>query len=377
MISSTDAWAGKGGRKANLKRVSFASVPGWKDDDHAAAYVTFYKSCAVILRSRRGGRSHRLLKKACAKAIDLGNSPSRDQARLFFESHFQPHVVASGAKKGLLTGYYEPVLKGSRTRSGAFQIPVYRRPPDLVKAVDDTLRGHHDGQKLLAGRRTKDGKIEPYPTRAEIEQGALDGQGLELVYLEDPIDTFFMHVQGSAKIKLTDGNTISIGFDGKNGYKYTSIGGVLIDRGEMTWDHMTLAGLRKWLSRDREMAKRLMWQNKSFIFFREHPMKAVEDGPKGAMEIGLTKGRSLAVDAGYHAIGTPVFVSAPTLKHAGGSKQGKGLSRLMIAQDVGSAIKGPERGDIYFGSGDRAGKLAGQTKHRGKFFVLLPKKNLS
>ena len=375
MISSTDVWAKKGGRKANLKQVRFSDVPGWKDDDHAAAFVAFRKSCGVIL-TRKRGRSQRLLKKVCAKAVTLGSRVSRDQARTFFERNFRPYTVASGSRKGLLTGYYEPVLKGSRIKTGPFQVPVFKRPPDLVNVVDDTLRGHHDGEKLVAARKGKSG-LEPYPTRAEIEQGALDGQGLELVYLADPIDAFFMHVQGSAKIKLTDGKTISIGYAGKNGYKYTSIGGVLIDKGEISWDHMTLGSLRQWLSRDKEMAKRLMWQNKSFIFFREHPMEDVASGPKGAMEIGLTKGRSLAVDAGYHAIGTPVFVSAPSLKHGGAGRAGRGFARLMVAQDVGSAIRGPERGDIYFGSGDRAGQLAGQTKHRGKFYVLLPRKNLS
>lgn len=375
MISSSDAWSQAGGRKASLSPVTFSSVPRWSSDRHGAAFIAFHRSCLKILRAKRTsggtvGRSRRLLAKVCNKALDLGERPSDSAARKFFETYFTPHVVTSGGRKGLLTGYYEPILNGSRTKTGKYTIPVYRKPDDLEMIYESTLRGAA-GEKLIAGRKSGKGH-EPYETRAQIEQGSLDGKGLELVYLDDAIDAYFMHIQGSARIKLTDGTTIRIGYAAKNGYAYKSIGGVLIEKGEMTWDAMSLKALRKWMERDAEIARRLMWQNKSYIFFREHTALEAAEGAKGAMEIPLTTGRSLAVDAGYHAMGTPVYVSSPRLKHAGGG----GFNRLMVAQDVGSAIKGPERGDLFFGSGDQAGALAGQTKHPGKFFVLMPKKSM-
>ncbi len=265
--------------------------------------------------------------------------------------------------KGLLTGYYEPVLEGSRTPQGKFQTPVYKRPPDLVNVVDEADRASKpDG--LTHVRQTSAGQ-SAYPTRAEIEQGALAGKGLELLYLEDPVEVFFMHIQGSGRIHLTDGTTVRINYDGKNGHPYTSIGRYLIDNNLLAANKVSMAALGKWLREDKARGQQVMWQNRSFIFFRELANEA--EGPMGAMSVALTPGRSLAVDTGYHTLGTPLYVSAPTLGHA--TKEG-GFNRLMVAQDVGSAIKGPERGDIYFGSGDKAGKLAGVTKHEGNFFVL-------
>ncbi len=220
--------------------------------------------------------------------------------------------------------------------------------------------------------------LEPYATRSEIEQGALAGRGLEFLWLEDPVDTFFMHIQGSGRIRLPDGSLIRISYDGKNGHPYTSIGRYLIDSGHFAADQMSLEALRSWLKRNPELGREAMWQNKSFVFFRELA-GAEAESPMGVMEIPLTQDRSLAVDTGFHAIGTPVFVVSPTLTHAESqagespTAKTKGFRRLMIAQDVGSAIRGPERGDIFFGSGDRAGKKAGITKHPGHFIVFLPR----
>jgi membrane-bound lytic murein transglycosylase A len=361
--------------EAKLERVTFADLPGWASDDHLAAFKTFLKSCDAVGTAASKPATSKVVSQckvpagelaiACRAAAD-GKSPSKASAKAFFETQFEPHRVVQQKPKGLLTGYYEPVLEGSRTPQGKFQTPVYKRPTDLVNVVDEADRASKpDG--LTHVRQTSAGE-SPYPTRAEIEQGALAGKGLELLYLEDPVEVFFMHIQGSGRIHLTDGTTVRINYDGKNGHPYTSIGRYLIDNNLLAANKVSMAALGKWLREDKARGQQVMWQNRSYIFFRELANEA--EGPMGAMGVALTPGRSLAVDTGYHTLGTPLYVSAPALGHA--TKE-RGFNRLMVAQDVGSAIKGPERGDIYFGSGDKAGKLAGVTKHEGNFFVLLPK----
>lgn len=355
-----------------LVPLRFSDLPGWEADDHLAAFKAFVRSGKAFGRpagvvSGKTKAAGEPLIAAIRRAADrAGKITAAPGARAFFEENFVPHRVEHRGAPGLLTGYYEPVLPGSRTKTGPFSIPVYRRPADLVNLVGEAERGAlADG--LTHARKTAN-SVEPYATRAEIESGALEGQGLELVWLSDPVDTFFMHIQGSGRIRFPDGKTMRITYDGKNGHPYTSIGRHLIDAGLFTAEQMSLDALKVWLSADRERGRSVMQENRSFIFFRE--LANEEDGPLGALEIPLSSGRSLAVDTGFHAIGTPVFVAAPALKPWG---DGAGFARLMIAQDVGSAIRGPERGDIYFGSGPEAGELAGTTKHPGRFFVLLPR----
>jgi membrane-bound lytic murein transglycosylase A len=359
---------------AKLERVTFADLPGWERDDHLAAFKTFLKSCDAVGKAAAKPPTNKAapqckvpagnLAAICRAAQDV-QSPTEASAKAFFETQFVPHRIMQQKSKGLLTGYYEPVMEGSRTAQGKFQTPVYKRPTDLVNVVDEADRASKP-EGLTHVRQTAAG-VSPYPTRAEIDQGALAGKGLELLYLEDPVEVFFMHIQGSGRIHLTDGTTVRINYDGKNGHPYKSIGRYLIDSGLLEANKVSMAALGKWLRADKARGQQVMWQNQSFIFFRELANDA--EGPMGAMSVGLTPGRSLAVDTGYHTLGTPLYVSAPELGHA--TKEG-GFNRLMVAQDVGSAIKGPERGDIYFGSGDEAGKLAGVTKHEGNFFVLLP-----
>ncbi len=351
--------------------VAFAALPGWDEDDHLAALQAFARSATALACNAATpaatGRTHGADARLVALAEHAANAgivrPA--EAKTFFEQNFVAHRVIHDRAPGLLTGYYEPVLPGARAPSATFPIPVYRRPPDLVNLVGEEERGAlADG--LTHARRTAKG-IAPYDTRAEIEAGALAGQGLELMWLADPVDTFFMHVQGSGRIRLADGTTASLAYDGKNGHPYTSIGRVLIDAGDFTPEEMSLAALKVWLSADADRGRRIMQENRSFIFFRE--LGPEEEGPLGAFGIPLSPGRSLAVDTAFHAIGTPVYVDAPTLCPW---TAGEGFRRLMIGQDVGSAIRGPERGDIYFGSGDAAGRRAGATKHPGTFYVLLP-----
>jgi peptidoglycan lytic transglycosylase A len=360
--------------EAKLERVTFADLPGWERDDHLAAFKTFLKSCDGVIKAANKPVAKAAsqckvsiddLAAACRAAQSLTAPPTKASAKAFFETQFVPHRVAQTSSKGLLTGYYEPVLEGSRTAQGKFQTPVYRRPPDLVNVVAEQDRASKpEGYTHL--RKTAAGDV-PFPTRAEIEQGALAGKGLELLYLEDPVEVFFMHIQGSGRIHLTDGTTVRINYDGKNGHPYKSIGRYLIDNNLLAANKVSMAALGKWLRADKARGQQVMWQNQSFIFFRE--LENDSDGPMGAMSVALTPGRSLAVDTGYHTLGTPLYINAPELGHA--TKNGS-FNRLMVAQDVGSAIKGPERGDIYFGSGEKAGKLAGVTKHAGNFFVLLP-----
>ena len=350
------------GGKLKLKPISYAEMRGWQDDDHAAAFRAFRRSCAKIVKKGDGGQT---LFAVCKSALALNQRPVRPAARTFFEKNFTPHQITIARRDGLLTSYFEPVLKGSRRKANGYEIPVYRRPEDLVLLSSPNERGTRNEQ-ITAMRKTATG-TEPYPTREDIEKGALKGRDLELIYLKDPVNAYFMHVQGSARIKLTDGKSIRIGFAAKNGYPYTSIGKALVDQGEIDASSMSMQRLMAWMRANPEKAKQVMWKNRSYIFFRELDTELGADGPIGAQGVALSPGRSLAVDAGFHELGTPLWVSVPQLKRAN-----KRFERLMIAQDVGSAIQGPERGDIYWGSGEKAGRTAGTIKYPGNFTVLVP-----
>jgi membrane-bound lytic murein transglycosylase A len=300
--------------------------------------------------------------------------PSRQQeidnlaARAFFEAHFQPYALRHDGPQGLLTGYFEPVFSASRKRDDTFTVPLYARPPDLVNLVEERDRGAKSSG-FTHMRRVGDG-LQPYATRAEIEAGALAGTGLELAYLACPVDAFILHVQGSGLLQLTEGSRMRVTYDGKNGHPYTSVGRYLIDAGEVRAEDMTLEGMSHWLRTDKERGRAAMQQNASFVFFREL-VGDEADAARGVDSIPLIAGRSLAVDTAYHRLATPVYVISETLRHA--ANPPSPFARLMIASDVGSAIKGPERGDIYFGSGAQAGALAGVTKHAAGFIVLLPR----
>ncbi|WP_045837538.1 murein transglycosylase A [Hyphomicrobium sp. 99] len=359
----------------SFEPISFDDLPGWRDDDHLAAWKAFLASCGPTLRSgpkdaKPGSAgSPKELLHICARAVELSksNAPQTSEgARSFFEAHFQPNRVVGSDHPGLLTGYYEPVIKGSRTPDETFKVPIYRRPRDLVNMVPESERGAKSAH--LTHKRKTDRGLEPHLTRAEIEEGGLFGLGLELFYLKDPVDAFFMQVQGSGRIELPNGDKVRITYDGKNGYPYTSIGRVLIDDGHLTADEMSLKTLKKWLKTDKDRAKPVMRKNQSYVFFKELSGQEAK-APVGVNSIPLQPLRSLAVDTTYYAIGTPIYVDAPQIKHATASGE---FRRLMIAHDVGSAIKGSERGDIFFGSGDKAGRLAGVTKQPGHLYALLP-----
>ncbi len=345
-----------------LSPTSFDRVEGWHDDDQAAAFDAFVKSCR---RSKDLAGTP-----PCLEAIALAakGPVSREAARSFFEKYYTPFEVGVEGRPGLLTGYYEPEVHGSRERTGEYQVPVYMKPEDIVAVTPDEMRGTYN-DRLTAMRKT-DGELVPYYTRAEIDKGALEGRGLEILYLDDPVELFFLQVQGSGQVRLPDGRIARLRYAGKNGHPYTSIGKLLVERGETQPGKTSMQAIKEWLRADSERAKRLMWENPSYVFFEERPEADAEIGPIGAQGVALTPERSIAVDPSYHALGTPVFVLVGAgLKELDGTP----FQRLMIAQDVGSAIRGPERGDIFFGSGEEAGARAGTTLEPGDFIVLKPK----
>jgi peptidoglycan lytic transglycosylase A len=340
-----------------LRPVSFAEIEGWRDDDHAAALRAFIKSAHADEKLPFGDA-----------AILLGPNASRAAARRFFEDLYTPYVVEEDSgERGLVTGYYEPEVNGSRERTGSFQVPVYARPDDIVQIKPDELRALYNNSHSVMRRRGDE--LVPYYTRAEIDAGALEGKGLELLYLDDPVELFFMQIQGSGRVRFADGSWVRLGYAAKNGHSYRSIGKLLAKREDRP-PALTMDGLKNWLRADPERGRSLMHENASYVFFAQLPPKQADEGPVGAQGVTLTPGRSLAVDRAYHAFGTPIFVAAPKLI----TPEGKPFRRLMIAQDVGSAIRGKERGDIYFGTGAEAGAIAGRAKEKARFYILLPKR---
>lgn len=351
-----------------LKEVAFSSIDGWAADDHAEALAAFRRSCSEMLQEGRAfgrqvkfGGSREQWLAVCRLAQKAG------RARTFFEQQFTALEVHDPERpQGLFTGYYEPVAAGSRTRTPEYTVPVYRKPDDLV-AFDI---GQEAESGLKYGRLLAR-KPAPYHTRKDIEQGALAGQGLEIVWLKDWADAFFIHIQGSGRIRLPDGSLVRLAYAGKSGQPYTGIGGLLADRGVFSRDRMSMQATRKWMAANPQDARELMWENKSFIFFREVAVESLELGPPGAQKIALSPKRSLAVDRSIWIFGTPIWLDTVTPSGRDGSKEQ--FRRLMIAQDTGTAIRGYVRGDIFWGASDQAALTAGHLKSPGKMIVLLPK----
>lgn len=353
---------------AILEPLAFSAIEGWADDDHAAALETFRRSCTEIVSEGRafgrqvtfgGNRRHWVA--ICKRA------GTTQDARRFFEENFQPMKVNDPVRpEGLFTGYYEPEAEGSRTPSDAFPVPLYGKPADLVAfdAATERRLGFKYGRMV-------GGKPEPYFTRKEIEQGALAGQGLEIAWLRHWADAFFMQIQGSGRVRLDDGSVIRLAYAAKSGQPYTGIGGILVTRGAFTREQMSMQATRAWMAKDEQAARELMWENKSFVFFREVRIDDPELGPPGAQKVALTPLRSLAVDRSLWMFGTPVWLD---MKAPSGTKGEMEIFRyLMIAQDTGTAIKGHARGDVFWGAGERAALTAGHMKSPGRMIVLLPK----
>ena len=337
-----------------LSPVAFDALPNWCDAEAAALLRGLSRHLDPAIQAR----PHEAAWLSDVAFLRDAMAGGEAGARALVEAHFQPFRVNAA---GFLTAYYEPVIPASRKREGPYRFPFYRRPDDLVRLPP---RADLPGDGTF-GRRLGDGSIVPYPDRSEIEAGALAGRGLEMAYVADPVDAFFAQVQGSARLALTDGSTIRIGYHGKTGHPYTAIGRVLIDMGVLPEGGASMATIRAALAAEPALVGPVLSQNRSFVFFRERPSMGDELGPIAAGGLPLVPWRSLAVDRAHIALGTPVLVETTV--------PGRGaFAGVMIAEDTGSAIVGPARGDIFMGSGDAAGALAGEMKAAGRFTLFLP-----
>ncbi|HVS13069.1 MAG TPA: murein transglycosylase A [Thermoanaerobaculia bacterium] len=358
--------------RRELRPVSFDELPGWLEDDHAAAVPALLRTCArfsflgaaaEVRPIELGGTVADWLP-VCGEVPSLRGS-SAAEVRAFLERRFRVFSVANRDQPvGLFTGYYEPLLRGSRTRSPRYTVPLHRQPPDLVSVELGDFREDLAGRRL-AGRL--DGKrLRPYDDRRAIVEGAIDRQRLEVVWVDDPIAAFFLQIQGSGQIELDDGTRLRLGYAGQNGHEYFAIGRALIERGEIPREEISLQSIRAWLRSHPEEAEDVMSLNRSYVFFR-----VLEgEGPIGSLGVALTPGRSLAVDRRFLPLGAPVWLDATAPDPAGPGELP--LRRLLVAQDTGGAIRGPVRGDVFWGAGEEAEEVAGRMKSEGRLYLMLP-----
>jgi len=355
--------------------LAWSDVPGWSEDDHFAALQTFRASCRPIAAqdaasmppdSRALGAS---LRDPCREARASGITDAA-KARAFFEQNFTPlRISRLGEGEGFVTGYYEPVIQGSREANEVYNIPLYRRPSNLF------VKGYNQASADLPNkgpvyRKIGRRKLVPYYDREQIEDGAIEGRGLEICWLKSQTDLLFSQIQGSARVELDDGSTLRINYDSYNGYPYTPVGRILIDRGIIPKEQMSMQKIREWMEANPNEADEVRRQNRSYIFFREVPLSD-KDEAIGAQGVPLTPGRSIAVDKSLHVYGTPFFIQGELPIDSATAKTP--FHRLMIAQDTGSAIVGPARADLYFGAGADAGKVSGRLRHNMRFVMLVPK----
>jgi len=350
-----------------LTPASFGDLAGWTSDGVGEALGAFKKSCTRRLRfadsapvgpqGMAGTVADWRPPCTAATAVDEHDDVA---ARGFFEAWFRPYRCANNeTAEGLFTGYYEPELKGARLRGAGFETPLMKRPPDLVAVELGDFRADWRGERIAG--RVVDGRLKPYETRAQIESGALDRLNLGFLWVDDPVAAFFLQVQGSGRIDLPDGGQVRVGFDGQNGWPYVAIGRVMIERGLIDRESATMPGIRAWLAAHPAEAKDILDSNPSYVFFRE----IAGDGPVGSEGVVLTPGRSLAVDTKFLPLGAPFWLDA--------AADDGSIRRLLIAQDTGGAIRGPVRGDVFWGHGSDAERRAGTMRARGGYFLLLPK----
>jgi membrane-bound lytic murein transglycosylase A len=337
--------------------VAFDALPGWRQDDLRQAWPAFQASCRALAAKPDW-------QAACAagRGVDGGDI---EAIRAYFETYFVPNLVraADGADSGLITGYYEAALHGARKRGGAYQTPLYKVPDDLI-TVD--LASVYPSLKGMRLRGRLSGKtVVPYATRAEIERAKIPGK--ELLWVDDPVEAFFLEVQGSGRVELDDGATVRVAYADQNGRPYKAIGRWLVEQGELTSAEATAQGIRAWIAAHPERRQELLNVNPSYIFFREERLADPTVGPKGAQGVALTPGRSAAIDPAFLPLGAPLFLAT--------TQPGSDvpLQRLIVGQDTGGAIKGAVRADFFFGFGAQAADNAGKMKQRGQVWALLPK----
>lgn len=348
--------------------VGFSDLPDWQTGDSRAALAAFSRSCALFLKrdaARKLGPAyagaygdwHRACKAVPARDV------SAQQAGLFWEHYFRPYALSEdGHKAGLLTGYYEPELRASKTRQGLYQTALLAPPRDLISLDLGAFRENLKGERLagrIAGQR-----LIPYATRAQIE-AAPPASARILAYAADPVDAFFLHIQGSGRLVFEDGQQMRINYAAQNGWPYTAIGKTLVQQGEMPLETVSMPSIRAWLKANPARAQQIMQSNDSYIFFNLNPITDPRAGSPGTQGVPLTAEGSMAVDGRLHPMGVPLFI-ATTVEDAP-------YHKVLIAQDTGGAIRGGLRGDIYWGSTARAERIAGSLKAQGRFFVLLPK----
>jgi membrane-bound lytic murein transglycosylase A len=359
-----------------LQPVAFSDLTGWDADRPAAALVAFVASCDRIQffppdQSLGGsGEAARLGGKAaewgpvCAAAKDV--PPADDAAaRSFFQTRFQPYrVTQSYGTTATVTGYFEPEVAGDTSQEGPYQTPLLGLPPDLITFDLGLFDPAQPG--VTAVGRLQGQKIVPYPDRFEIENGALDPTNLAIAWVADPVDAYFLQVEGSGRINLPDGSVMRVTFAGKNGRPYVPIGRVMVRAKLLAADKVTEQSIRAWLEAHPDRARAIMDQNPSYVFFRTAPQLSDGQGPPGALGVSLTPGRSIAVDDRFLPLGAPVWLATTDpVSHAP-------LQRLTVAQDLGSAITGPLRADLFFGSGKAAETAAGAMDAASQLYVLLP-----
>ena len=358
---------------AQYAPLTWPEVPGWTDDDQLAALNAFRASCGPIAAQRKpvdDGKALGLSLRDSCLAAKQAAIADKDAARKFFEDHFVPVSISRlGEQAGFVTGYYEPVVDGSRARTDEFTVPIYRRPSNLF------VRGFTQASASLPNRgqvfrKVGRRKLVPFYDRGEIEDGILTGRGLEICWVRSQTDLLFIQIQGSARVKLQDGATVRINYEAHNGYPYTPVGRVLIDRGIVPREQMSMQRIRQYMDESPDNAKELRRQNRNYIFFREVTLSE-KDEAVGAQGVPLTAGRSIAVDKALHVYGTPFFIDGLLPIESDTSQTP--FRRLMVAQDTGSAIVGPARGDLYLGAGVEAGKIAGRIKNPVRFVMLVPK----
>lgn len=353
-----------------LQAAEFNDLPGWQGDDMARFGEAYTRSCVRILK-RDSGRAFGPLEAAgtygdwqpLCREFQALDPKSAAGLRAFFEQNFRPFLVTAGDEpRGLFTGYYEASLHGSRTRFGPYTIPLHARPDDLVMVHLGQFRDHLKGERIAG--RVVGGTLKPYESRAEIVAGDWPHEDKVLLWVDDPVDAFFVQIQGSGVVELPDGQRVRIGYAGQNGHPYYAIGRELIKRGHLTKETVSMQSIRAWLAANPAQAEEIMNTNRSYVFFRE----LEGEGPLGGEGVALTPGRSLAIDRTEISYGVPLWVDIEPPVSGWDN-----LQRLMVAQDTGGAIRGPVRGDFFWGHGEKAEALAGAMKSQGRYWVLLPR----
>ncbi len=353
-----------------LRPAGFSDLKGWKNDDFTGFDQAFKRSCGRI-KGRSGNALLGPMKQAgtngqwqeICRDFNVLKTPDTSTLRAFFEARLRPYQVLGGNDpKGLFTGYYEASLRGSRSKTARYNIPLYQRPGDLVMVHLGEFRDDLKGVRIAG--RVQGGTLKPYESREEIVTGNWPHNDKVLVWVDDAVDAFFVQVQGSGVIQMDDGSVMRIGYAGQNGHVYFAIGRALVHRGELDKDEVSLQSIRAWLEANPDQADDIMNTNKSYVFFRE----LTGAGPIGAQGVALTAGRSIAVDRTLHSYGVPIWLDADAP-----IKGDNSIQRLMVAQDTGGAIQGPVRGDYFWGYGPEAERMAGAMKSEGRYWVLLPK----